>query len=46
MGSTAKKLIKEFKLTNRSKILDVGCGKGYLLYEIKKILPKLKASWF
>ncbi len=43
---TAKKLIKEFKLTNRSKILDVGCGKGYLLYEIKKILPKLKVVGF
>ncbi len=42
----AKKLIKEFKLTNRSKILDVGCGKGYLLYEIKKILPKLKVVGF
>ncbi len=37
----AQKLIKKFKLSNRSKILDVGCGKGYLLYEIKKILPKI-----
>jgi ubiquinone/menaquinone biosynthesis C-methylase UbiE len=37
----AKKLIKKFKLTNNSKILDVGCGKGYLLYEIKKILPNI-----
>ena len=30
----AKKLIKKFKLNN-SKILDIGCGKGYLLFEIK-----------
>lgn len=34
-----KLLITRFKLTNKSKILDVGCGKGFLLYEIKKILP-------
>ena len=38
----AKKIINMFKLNNRSKILDVGCGKGFLLYEIKKILPKIK----
>lgn len=38
--SVAKKIIKHYKLTNNSKILDVGCGKGFLLYEIKKILPE------
>ena len=38
----AKKLIKNYKLKNNSKILDVGCGKGYLLYELKKILPNIK----
>lgn len=37
-----KKIKKKFKLSNKSKILDVGCGKGYLLYEIKKILPYAK----
>ena len=42
----AKRLIKEFKLTNKSKILDVGCGKGYLLYEIKKILPQIQVVGF
>ena len=35
----AKKIIKKFKLNNNSKILDVGCGKGYLLFEIKQLLP-------
>jgi SAM-dependent methyltransferase len=38
----AKKLIKIYKLNNNSSILDIGCGKAYLLYEIKKILPKIK----
>ncbi len=38
----AKRIIKKFNLTNKSKILDVGCGKGYLLYEIKKIIPYAK----
>ena len=28
------KLIKEYKLNENSKILDIGCGKGFLLYEI------------
>lgn len=40
--NVAKKLIKNYKLTNHSKILDIGCGKGFLLYEIKKILPGIK----
>ena len=38
----ALKLIKKFKLTNDSKIIDIGCGKGFLLYEIKKILPGIE----
>tara|TARA_B100000965_G_C19566970_1_gene747276 strand:- start:567 stop:1622 length:1056 start_codon:yes stop_codon:yes gene_type:complete len=37
----AKKLIKLYSLNNNSKILDLGCGKGYLLYEIKKILKNI-----
>ena len=36
----ALKLIKDYKLTENSKILDVGCGKGYLLYEIQKFYPQ------
>ena len=31
---------KFVSIVNNSKILDLGCGKGYLLYEIKKYLPK------
>ncbi|MCP4764549.1 MAG: class I SAM-dependent methyltransferase [archaeon] len=35
----ARKLIETFNLPLDAKILDVGCGKGYLLYEIKRLLP-------
>ena len=40
----AKKLIKIYNLNNNSKILDLGCGKGYLLYEIKKQLTKINIT--
>lgn len=36
----AHKLIKTYHLREEAKILDVGCGKGYLLYELKQLLPK------
>jgi protein-L-isoaspartate(D-aspartate) O-methyltransferase len=35
----AKKMVNYYKLNNDSKILDVGSGKGFLLYEFKKLLP-------
>lgn len=38
----AKKLIKLFKLKDNSKILDIGCGKGYLLKELKDINNSFK----
>ena len=38
----AKLIINDYNLTERSKILDVGCGKGFLLYEIKMILPDIE----
>lgn len=34
----ARKLIEQYKLTADSSILDIGCGKGFLLYELKKLL--------
>jgi SAM-dependent methyltransferase len=32
--------IKKYKLNNKSKILDIGCGKGFMLYDFRKKLPK------
>ena len=31
----AEQLINNYNLNNESSILDIGCGKGYLLYELK-----------
>jgi len=36
----AKALIDRYKLGPKAKFLDVGCGKGFLMYEIKKLLPE------
>ena len=38
----AKKLIEHYQLKNDAKILDIGCGKGYLLFDLMKLLPDLK----
>lgn len=40
----AEKLIKKYKLKNNSRVLDVGCGKAHLLFEIKKIFPKIEIA--
>lgn len=42
----ANSLVKYYNLKSNSKVLDVGCGKGFLLYEISKILPGIKISGF
>ena len=35
----ANAMIDHYKLPERPKILDIGCGKGYLLYDFSKLLP-------
>ena len=42
----AKSLIDIYGLRDCSKVLDVGCGKAFLLYEMKKILPNLQVTGF
>lgn len=39
---TAQHLIDYYKIKDGMKILDIGCAKGFLLYEIKKINPEIK----
>lgn len=42
----AEALIKEYGLVAGSKVLDIGCGKGYLLYEMLLIEPELIIAGF
>mgnify|MGYP001178437601 CR=1 FL=1 len=35
----AQNLINHYKLNKDSKILDIGCGKGYLLFDLTQLLP-------
>tara|TARA_B100001250_G_scaffold412491_1_gene443836 strand:- start:2082 stop:2747 length:666 start_codon:yes stop_codon:yes gene_type:complete len=40
----AEILINKYNLNNNSSVLDIGCGKAFLLYEMKLILPDLKVT--
>jgi SAM-dependent methyltransferase len=42
----AEKLIAQYSLPKDARILDVGCGKGYLLYEFKMLLPGARIAGF
>ena len=42
----ARDLIEAYNLQDGCKILDVGCGKGFLLYELKKLLPNAEVVGF
>ena len=47
VGSRSRKaLIDIYGLKSGSSLLDVGCGKAFLLYEMKQILPDLKIVGF
>ena len=37
-----KDLISHYELTEESSILDVGCAKGFMLYDFKKAIPGIK----
>ena len=36
----AEAMVKHYNLPENARILDVGCGKGFLMYELSKLLPK------
>jgi ubiquinone/menaquinone biosynthesis C-methylase UbiE len=40
--NVAKKIINHYNLNKNSSILDIGCGKGFLLYEILELIPSIK----
>jgi cyclopropane fatty-acyl-phospholipid synthase-like methyltransferase len=42
----AKQLIDTYNLKPDAKILDVGCGKAFLLYELKQLLPDAEVIGF
>jgi len=42
----AEQLIHAYGLDNNSSILDVGCGKAFLLYELHALLPGARISGF
>ena len=42
----AQTFIDTYGLTNNSKVLDVGCGKAYLIHEIKQLLPGAEVLGF
>lgn len=44
--SVAEDLIEQYHLSNDSRILDVGCGKAFLLYELKQLLPQISIQGF
>lgn len=39
-----KRLQKFYKLNSKSRILDVGCGKGFLLYDLLELIPGITVA--
>ena len=39
--AVASEIIKKYQLKEADHFLDVGCAKGFLLYDLKKLFPKL-----
>ncbi len=38
-ATVARQMVDFYQLTATSRILDIGCGKGFLLYELTRLLP-------
>jgi len=44
--AVARKLVETYNLQQDAAILDVGCGKGFLMYELQQLLPQARISGF
>lgn len=44
--AVAEQLIRVYDLKPDAKILDIGCGKAFLLYELKQLLPDAEVTGF
>jgi protein-L-isoaspartate(D-aspartate) O-methyltransferase len=42
--SVAEKMCRHYQLAENARILDIGCGKGYLLYEFTQLLPQCQIT--
>src|SRR5438128_831367 len=42
--AVAKKMVDYYGLKPESKVLDVGCGKGFLLFEFTQVLPGIQVA--
>ncbi|WP_455212599.1 class I SAM-dependent methyltransferase [Kaarinaea lacus] len=42
--SVAEQMVQHYGLTENHSILDIGCGKGYLLYEFTQVVPGIQVS--
>ena len=40
----AKDIVEYYKITKKSKVLEIGCAKGFLLYEIRKLVPGINIT--
>jgi len=39
-GKVARAIAQHYSLPKKAKILDIGCGKGFLLYDFLKVIPE------
>lgn len=42
----ARQLVETYKLPANARVLDVGCGRGFLLYELTRLLPDCQVTGF
>ena len=42
----AEQIIDTYGLTDESRVLDVGCGKAHVLYELQQLLPEAEVAGF